>query len=456
MLKSIFCGLALTACFNILAAASDKPIKAVGFFISTVSESDQESVTARAKFIRDGKEFDAVEGHEVYPGDVVITDETGGISIAFLDSSAVRLHESTEFVIQPGLNDQPASVQLSYGHASFASSPTARPEVTDAKDPKSMLIVGDGITNLINLGIGSHSSISASTLAKFDILITRDANGNTFTATVAVLKGTAKLNPVNANAVALAFGSQTLMTITNPVTGVTNSQVTLNQGNLTKDQIAALAAKSVADTTVSVSSNGTVTINSVIKNSDGSIAIGKVTQVNGVVTKDSWTTKDSNNKTIATWSESKTSISMSRVDGPYTLKTTVKKPADSGTGTFKGLNGVTYKGVTTVSPKTGTITFTSTPAKDGSKAIYTFDPGLGKDTVTIIKKDGTATQSTVTYLKGNGNRTTTTENGTFANGSFNGDPNSLVIVTKYIGTSPTVGITPDGHVIDQNQPPVTQ
>jgi hypothetical protein len=309
---------------------------------------------------------------------------------------------------------------------------------------------------LINLGVGGNGHVTASTLAKFDIIVNRDANGTTFTSTVAVLKGTATLNRAGANAVDVLFGSQALLTIHNNVAGAGPTSTTVNQGNLTKDQIAALAANSVADVTVVVNTNRSVTINAVIKNSDGSISLGKATTISGIVTKDTWTTKDANNKTIATWSENKSNIMLSRVYDGYTLKSNVSKKSGIGNSTFKGPSGTAYKGTTTVSAVNGNITFTSTTAKDGSQAIYTYDPSSGKQTVTIIMKDGSATQTTQSYIKSTGIQTTSTENGQFVNGSFVGNPSTLNSVTKNIGTSPTGGSTPDGRIIDQNQPPVTQ
>ena len=450
VLKTIGCGLALLISVNLFAATNSVAQKPVGFFLNNLTDTDDAATASHAKFIRDGKEFDAIEGHEVYAGDVVVTDATGGIQIAFLDSSAVRLHESTEFQIHMPENNQASQLSLSYGHASFAASPA------NTADPKILFFGGDGISSLINLGVGAHGAVSASTAAKFDIIVTRDANGTTFTSTIAVLKGTATLTPGKANAVTVAFGSQALLTIHNSVAGVGATPVTVTQGNLTKDQITALAKNSVADATVTVNTNGSVTINAVIKNSDGSISLGKVTEVSGHVTKDTWTTKDANNKTIATWSESKTSIVLSRVYDGYTLKSNVSKKTGAGSATFKGPSGAVYKGTTTIDAVSGAITFKSTPAKDGSQAVYSYDPNLGKQTVTIIKKDGTATQTTQSYIKSTGVQTTTTENGTYVNGTFTGDPSTLTSVTKNIGTSPTAGTTPDGHTLDQNQPPVTQ
>jgi len=459
VLKSILNGLALVLCVSFIATASEKagqtPVYPVGYFMSNISNADGSEIASHAKFIRDGKEYEAIQGGEVYPGDVVTTDETGGIQIAFLDSSAVRLHESTEFRIEIPTEAKVAGATLSYGHASFGTAPV----IAKSNASPRLLLLGDGIINLINLGIGTHNKIAASTLAKFDILITRDPNGTTFTSNVAVLKGSAVLNPIGGNAVQLLFGTSLLMTMNNPVAGV-STNTTVNQGNLTQSQIAALAAVSVSDMTVSVNTNGTVVINTAIRNADGSTTVGSTTEIlNGRVTKNSWTTKDANNKTIATWKETDKSIVLSRVFNGYTLKSTVSKTNNSGSATFKGPNGTVYSGTTTVNPLTGIITFNSVAAKDGSTTHYTYNPSGptgGQQSVVSVGSNGAATMSTVSYNKTTGIRTTTTEQGQWVSGNFVPTPNTLVTTTLNIGTTPFTGSTPDGHGFDQNQPPVTQ
>ena len=64
--------------------------------------------------------------------------------------------------------------------------------------------------------------------------------------------------------------------------------------------------------------------------------------------------------------------------------------------------------------------------------------------------------TSISYNKTTGVQTTITESGTYVNGQFVGDPNTVVTTNKTLGTTPFTGSTPDGHAFDQNQPPVTQ
>ena len=245
------------------------------------------------------------------------------------------------------------------------------------------------------------------------------------------------------------------MTLNTNVAGVATSPVTLQHGNLTKAQIAALLTNSVSTTITCVNKDGSVTIKSAIKNTDGTVSVGSITTVNGKVTKDNWTTLQGKKK-VDTWVETATKISITKVYDGYTLKSSVTKPAGTGLATLKGPNGITYKGTTKYDPNTGAYVFTSTPAKDGSKSIFSFDPNGPNgpiNSVIIIPKSGPAQQVVQVYNKQTGIMTTTTQTGTVVNGKFIPDATPPVIVTKTLGTAPSGGTLPDGHKVDDTTPP---
>lgn len=434
-------------------AARNEP---VGFFIDNLDASDMgaDEVKSHARFIRDGKEYEAFAGHEVYVGDTIITDATGGITIAFLNNSAAKLGGSTEFSIDGAgskAERKGAELTLVHGRASFLTNPV------------------DIYETFLNLGgLGSHgvggsgngggggSSSSKNCLAQFEVIVNQDANGTTFTSSVAVLKGTATLTPKGSSTVDMASGTLTLMTLNTKVDGVTTSPVTLQQNNLSNAQITALLANSVSNTITCVNKDGSVTIKSAIKNSDGTVSVGSITTVNGKVTKDNWTTSLGKKK-VDNWVETATKISITKVYDGYTLATSVSKPSGLGLATLKGPNGQTYKGTTKYDPNTGSYVFTSTkPGKDGSNTIFSFNPNGPNgpvNTVVIIPASGPAQQIMQSFNKLTGVMTTITQTGKVVNGVFVADSTPPVVKTVTLSPAPPGGTLPDGHKVDDTTPP---
>jgi hypothetical protein len=310
--------------------------------------------------------------------------------------------------------------------------------------------------NLINIGIGKSSKVSASVTAQCVILVTNGSAGN-FVSNVAVLKGIFTLNPTSgANSpVSVLVGTVQVVTLNTAVSGVTSAPVTLTQGNLNKTQIAALAASAVGATTVSVGKNGAITISSEVPNADGSITIGSVTVVNNVVTKDKWTTKDANRKTLKTWSQSTKSIALSSVVDGYTLKATISTSTHAGTATLKGPNGTTYKGTVTYDPTTGVNNFKSLPAKDGSSALFKYAPnsnGGYMTTTTVINKSGLATQTATTISQVAGIKYVRVTTGTIVSGAFVADATTPKTTLTQLPVAPQTE-TAGSTQLTQNSPP---
>ena len=250
-----------------------------------------------------------------------------------------------------------------------------------------------------------------------------------------------------------------MLSFRTPVAGVTSSSpVTVTQGNLTKDQIKALHGSAVSETFVSTNKTG-ASIKSTIHESDGTTTSVSETVVAGKFLKDTSKTVDSSKKTVATWSETPTKISFSRVYLGYTIKSSGPASGGPGKATIKGPDKSTFSGTTTVDPKTGIIIFTTTKAaKDGSTVIYTFNPGgLNGATQTLIRipKSGPANETITSFNKTTGVVTVTTQTGTVTGGVFTPDSTPPVVKTTQLPVNPPSARTPDGHLIDQNNPPVS-
>ena len=439
----------------------------VGYFVDNldINGTDSDEVKSQAQFIRDGKEYEAFAGQAVYVGDTIVTGASGGISIAFLNNSAARLGGSTEFNINK-VGKKSAELTLVHGRMSLLNSP---PFVIE----NIFLNLGSlgGNFNVVGPddegggggggggGSGGGTVKAKNCLAQFQVIVNKDANGTTFTSSVAVLKGTATLTPKGSSGVDLTSGTQAILTLKTNVAGVAASPVTLQQSNLSSAQIATLLTTAVSNTITCVNKDGSVTIKSAIKNGDGTISVGSNTTVNGKVTKDNWVTFQGKSK-VDIWVETSTKISITKTFDGYTLKSSVGKPADSGLATLKGPNGITYKGSTKYDPSTGAYVFkSSNPGKDGSSALFSYNPNGPSgpiNTVIITPKSGPAQQVMQSFNKTTGLLTLTTQTGTVVNGVFVPDSTPPVVKTTQLTGSAPSAKTPDGHSIDQNDPPVTQ
>jgi hypothetical protein len=386
------CGLLLFAATTIAVQASDAAVKPIGFFFNSIADSEDNPFESHARFVRDGIEYDAVEGSQVYPGDTILTGDNGGIAIAFLDSSSIRLHGSSELTVQslgnPAANEA-TTVTLVKGHASAATRSFGGPGPSETSLLQVFLGLG-GTSGSARAGGGSGTT-------KFDVITTRDPNGTTFTSTVAVISGSATLTPKTGTKVDIGTAAQVVMTVNTAVPQATPPQTVINKGNLTKDQIKALVAGAVAVVVVTVNKTGIATLKTATVNPDGSITAGSISELSTGLTKDVWATK-LGKTTIATWTETLTTIGLKRNYNGFVLSGKIVKATESGSATLKGPDKVTYKGSMKYDPATGKYTFTGT-AKDGSTATFTYSPnGANGYTQTVtVTKGGTTTTSTSTF-----------------------------------------------------------
>lgn len=424
-MKIKFLGMALVASLAFALHSGERPIQPIGYFVETVvAEDDADKPQSKAKFIRDGEEYEAEAGMEVFPGDIVKTTPTGGILVAFLNNNTLQLYGSSEATIH-GLAELSAAnasqITINSGHATSINRAESE--------------------NGFNISFGATRAPAGRATgpkpASLDIIVKANGSGG-FVTNVAVLAGTVLLTPTSGvapvklsttiNSVDTAL--LTFNTLTNPPSG------TVLTGNLTKDQIAALKLGGFASETFLKVGKTSVSIKSTINGTDGSITKGTVTtSLSGTVTKDSWKTANKLTKFSESWSEDvvkgKISVKQSYLVNGATIGFSASLVGVTGNisttikATIKdSANKQSYTGTATYNKLTGIITFVTTKAgKDGSTATYTFTPGAnGAQTMTAVITGGTAP-------------------GTFTNVVAGGAPPAT---------------TPDGRGVTQNQPPKSQ
>lgn len=380
------CGFVLLASLALTVFGAEKPIQPVAYFIDTLPiDVETETPESHASFIRDGASYPAFEGMEVYPGDVISTPAGGGILIAFLNNSTVQLHESSKLTIEEptvAAVDLGTPVTINLGHVFVQM----RSSETDS------LAIGFGN---IHTDIARVTS-TASKPAKLDIIVTGTAPN--YVTNVGVLAGTVTLTPRGSNKVDLSSGTLSLLTFNTPVAGVSGSPVTINTVNLSKTQLAALKLGSISETFATVGKSGSVSFKSTIHNPDGSISKGSFTTLNGIVTKDAWSTKGLN-KFSESWKEAAGKISVKQSFDGNSFSASFLANASS-KATVK-VGKLSYAGTATYDPTTGIMTFTTVKkAKDGSSVSFTFKPdGLGGSTQTIVVTSSTGVAGTpVTHV----------------------------------------------------------
>lgn len=433
------------ALFATMAMAGDGVDTPIGYIVENPSATEaefDEAPVSEVRVVRDGEKIILRAGDEVYPGDRIATDDANSMSIAFLDHSAIKLFPSTELLLSnAALTSGLSGGTIVQGHASVAFN---EPSKTASE---------------LNLGVGLRSArASAPTLAspvQLDILVNTDGSG--FKATVGVLKGIAQLIPNGKGGTDIKGAGLAIMTLLTPVDKVTGSaEVDIAQGTYTKDQLAALKASAVSEFAVKTG-KGSVSIKGTIKNADGTVTTITETLVSGAATKSASTTKNSAKKTVTSYKISSGKLSFVSVFGGFTFK--ISDTGGTGKGTAKGTDKSSFAGTSSNDPATGKITMTGTDKKSGDTLVYTYQPTATGVTQTIVRvgKDGKATQTTTSSNNSTGASTTTVSKGTFANGTFTSDGSApTVTTTSGSSTKPPSPRAPDGHAIDQNDPPATK
>jgi len=260
---------AVLACCTWRVAAQDSTPEPVGYIIETNPEAEFETEDIAAPpaptafIVRNGERVPASEGMEVVAGDAVTTDAGGAIAVAFLDSSAVTLDESTRLVIgdftYPN-KKAPTHISLEIGRAFFDIQP--RPE-------EAHFFVRTSLGEVEVKG------------TKFELWSTRYGD-NGFLTTISVTKGAVGVTPNGANAVEVLDGTQLILDVKNiNVAGWGPGTVELKKGNISKERIKMLDKVALCDVHVSVSKSGKVSIKSWNNNPDGTKTYIKLTEIQG-------------------------------------------------------------------------------------------------------------------------------------------------------------------------------
>jgi|GEM_PF-6609010 len=438
--------LLILACAGATCRANEP--QPIGYVVDTVLVSDEDDVAENAGevadepaniayLVRNGEKLAAVEGTEVFSGDVLSTDPDSTIGIAFLDNSAVTVRPgSTVRIVDYAYPARrtPTYVSVEAGRAYFSVSP--RPD-----DSHFFVQMDTGVVEVKG--------------TKFEVFHTKDSNG--YTTTVAVTKGTVTLKPKNSNTMDIYSGTQMVMTVVSQnFANFTSGDTTINQKNLTKSEIKVLEAIAISDIEVTVSKKGKVKIKSVNKNIDGTKTYIKMTEFQNKVVKITTVITNSLGKVISVVSESKSGTKSKETDGSLYIKSVLKAGQTLGKVTIKDKDTkVRYKGVLTMladgtqvedakSKNGARIVMTEKVNADGSvtKTVVKFAPNAtqGTQLTKIISKNG-ATNSYIEIVS-----STLLANGDFAtiSGSFSaGATAPLPPGAPHVYTTTTTVLVPD-------------
>jgi hypothetical protein len=390
----------------------------VAYVISLADEDGAGFVPASC--LRASKSIEADNGFAALPGDV-ITAGTGKTLVAFVDGSCATLSPKSSLKIdayQYPAQRCPTTVSVESGRAFFSVTP--RPD-----DAHFMVHMRD------------HTIEVKGT--QFDVITEWNSTTNTYSATVGVVKGSVTLNPSGATAVNMVVGTQVVLTspITN-ITGYTGASTTLQQGNISTAEIKTLEASGVSTTEVNVGNNGSVSIKATSKNADGSVTTTSLTEVNGVTTKLSSSTK-SGKTTTEKISESGTKETITQNSNG--LQITEKLVSGAGTVTIKdSATKTTYTG--TVTSITGGSLATAT-SKSGAKVVVETQylaNGTQQVTTLNLASGATSGSATVTIINPNGSTTTETQQVTSSSSGLTpvGAPTNVATTTPSQPQVPSV------------------
>jgi hypothetical protein len=322
--------------------------------------------------VRDGKRLPVSEGMEAYAGDVVETGADGAIAIAFMDSCAVTLRESTTLRIDDyAYPDRlaPTYLSLESGSAFFDIQP--RPENA----------------HFFVRTKGGEVDVKGT---KFEIL--SSPYGNDFKTTVAVTKGKVTITPKNATSVWVEDGNQAVVSIKNyNIPGWDTSNPELKKGNISKDMLKVLKKTALCDVMVTVTDKKgqvddqgrqikSVKIKSWNKNPDGTKTYIRLTEITGEKIRMSTTVKSSNNKVISRIIENRNRIVTKGIDGNLQIRHRTVDGTGTATIRDRALKKVYMGSVVTMAD--GTV-YCDTKAKDGTRMVYSTKRLAGGTIVTI-------------------------------------------------------------------------
>jgi hypothetical protein len=418
------------------AAETIEPVGYVMGFIEGEEQAEPKSFCVRGE-----KQLPLANGFEIQPGDSIVTAAKESAVVIFLDGNTVHLGDSSRMKVKSyeyPAKLVPSELGLEKGTAYFsvAKRPEEAPLIVETRSARSIscgtfpLPIGFG-----GIGGGGGGGGGGGKSVCFSVFV-NSANGTDCQATISVSTGTVSVKPASPTTSPLpgtgtsifdiAATQTALLTVdtTNVVGGQTQ---TINKGNLTKAQIAALAANVIERADVCKAKDGTVTIQYTVKNLDGTIERIKRVEKNGVVITESEiltqgkTVLDA--ETLNAKNRANVTRTIKQID-PSGRKIIVLFTKSSKTGTVTITDGKTkYTGVATLTGmQFGTLQLDTT-AKSGARLVVneklnpdgsvtktttTFAPGAtqGSQTQITAQRDGstTTTTSAVTTMKDvNGN-----------------------------------------------------
>ena len=425
--------------FSMLLARAAEPAP-VGYVVS-LAESDDEAEAAPATVTcrRADQLLEAYDGFAVQAGDIITSGKEKAL-IAFLDESAVTLDKESSLKVEAypyPARRSPTAVSVESGSAFFLVTP--RPD-----DAHFMVRMREHTIDVKG--------------TKFLVYIKWDEAGGRYQSTVSVTQGQVKLLPSakGASFVDIMDGTQVALTsLHKNIAGFTGAETTLQEKNLSKDEIKALETGYVNKMSISTGKAGALSIKSIAKNNDGSVNTTSLTEANGVMTKRTSTVKSgmiTTEKISESFSKGTSKASLTQLYMGYTIKG--KLVGDAGTATVKdGATKELYKGTITILPgrtrMSQGLRIVDATTKTGKRIVLIIgylEDGSYQQSVTTFASAGATTGTQVTTITGqNGVVTTINEHVTSAwsGTDFTNVPGTKPIVTGGGALPPGLPVAPD-------------
>ena len=432
VVTSLLCGLTAGA----EPVHGEKKIDAVpaGYIITDLdvaSEKEAEEDVPVGFCLRGDNRIELVPGMAVYAGDAIESSEGQTVGVVFADGSVATLRPASRMKVAEyafPAKRVPTRVVMEKGNAFFA---------VEHRPADAHFFVGTPLGNVEVKG------------TKFGVYTMRD--GVSWKTTVAVTDGTVSVVPNGSgglNLIDVTQGNKLVLSVPNttlnPDQGI--PPVDINEGNLTKQEIAVFQETAAVRAEVKTDAKGGVKITAFVQNADGSTTVVKIKEVNGVRVSTSTVTKGIDGKIVSKVKQGyqKQAVTVVDADGKV-FKVKVKET--SGSAKIKDpTTGKSYKTDSKdptafkVNPD-GSVNFRAV-SKDGSwiERSTAVDGNGTKTETTIIVDDpttGTGTRKVVVHNP-DGSGTTVTSNVTFTQ-----QPDGSYVYTTVPGSEVTVNVPPN-------------
>ena len=370
------CLLAIGYAISCAVWADEKP---VGYVLTDLSpgapEGSQEDLDIHEGYcLRGDHKIDLEPGMPILAGDTILTSRDGLVAVAFADGSIATLRPLTKLrVAEYSYPSRKAPTMLAVEEGKAFFSAAKRPEGAD----------------FIVLAAGASLSGSG---ARFELNMLKNESGG-WTASIAVTKNSVTLvrDGTNTNIYVSTLLTMTVRNADIAGAALSGGPVTLERGNLSKEEMERLEADAAIHAEVNVSKKNDVYIRCEVKNWDGSVTKIYLKDKGGERVQMSTVTKAADGTPLIRYEEKKGNWTRKITYISGETKTKVRLKGTTGSVSIRdGTNKRHYKG-TAYLQKDGSW-LADAVAKDGTRIVQhvtVYWDGTKVDTTTIFQAGAT-------------------------------------------------------------------